>query len=59
MSGEYKSKQSIFKDFNSQNSVERLWQRIQNKFLIGPTLNEVNTGLLNTAEKFNPKLLGY
>ncbi len=43
--------------FNSQNSVERLWQRIQNKFLIGPTLNEVNTGLLNTAEKFNPKLI--
>ncbi len=43
--------------FNSQNSVERLWKRIQNKFLFGPTLNKINTGLLNTAKKYNPKLI--
>ena len=43
--------------FNSQNPVKRLWQRIQNKFLIGPTLNKVNAGLLYAAVKFNPKLI--
>ena len=43
--------------FNSQNPLMRLWQRIQNKFIIGPTLNRLNANLINTAEHFNPKLI--
>ncbi|MBC7203723.1 MAG: glycosyltransferase [Pusillimonas sp.] len=43
--------------FNSQNPVGRLWQRVQNKFLIGPTLRKINTDLVDAAGQFNPKLI--
>ncbi|MBU3917548.1 glycosyltransferase [bacterium] len=43
--------------FNSQNSVERLWQRIQNKFIIGPTIDRLNADLVNAVAQFNPKLI--
>jgi spore maturation protein CgeB len=43
--------------FNSPIPWRRLWQRVQNKFLIGPTLNKLNDDLFNTAVQFNPKLI--
>lgn len=43
--------------FNSQNPLVRLWQRVQNKFIIGPTLNKLNADLINAAEQFSPKLM--
>ena len=43
--------------FNSQNPLVRLWQRIQNKFIVGPTLNRLNADLINTSVQFNPKLI--
>ena len=43
--------------FNSQNPLVRLWQRIQNKFIVGPTLVRLNADLINVANKFNPKLI--
>lgn len=43
--------------FNSQNPVGRLWQRVQNKFLIGPTLSKINADLVDAADQFNPKLI--
>ncbi len=43
--------------FNSQNLLLNLWQRFQNKFLIGPILNRLNADLINKAEDFNPKLI--
>jgi spore maturation protein CgeB len=43
--------------FNSQNPVVRLWQRIQNKFIIGPTIDRLNADLVNAAARFNPKLI--
>ncbi|MEI6334904.1 MAG: glycosyltransferase [Methylococcaceae bacterium] len=43
--------------FNSQNSFVRLWQRVQNKFIIGPTLNRLNTDLIKVAAEFNPTLI--
>lgn len=43
--------------FNSQNPVVRLWQRFQNKFIMGSTINKLNTDLINAAEYFSPKLI--
>lgn len=43
--------------FNSQNPVVRLWQRIQNKFLIGPVLRKLNADLVDAAIQFKPKLI--
>ena len=43
--------------FNSQHPVKRLWQRIQNKFIAGPTITSLNTDLVNAANLFNPKLV--
>ena len=43
--------------FNSQNPWVRLWQRVQNKFIIGPTLDRLNADLINAAVQFNPKLI--
>ena len=43
--------------FNSQNPVVRLWQRVQNKFLIGPALNKLNADLINAAAQFEPGLI--
>jgi spore maturation protein CgeB len=43
--------------FNSQNPLVRLWQRVQNKFIIGPTLDRLNAELINAAVQFNPKLI--
>lgn len=43
--------------FNSQNSVMRLWQRVQNKFLIGPVLRNLNADLVDAATRFEPKLI--
>lgn len=43
--------------FNSQTPVVRLWQRVQNKFLIGPVLNKLNADLIEAATKFEPKLI--
>ena len=43
--------------FNSQNPLVRLWQRVQNKFIVGPTLVRLNADLINVANKFNPKLI--
>ena len=43
--------------FNSQNLLVRQWQRFQNKFIIGPTLDKLNIDLVNAAEQFNPKLV--
>ncbi|MDA9296044.1 glycosyltransferase [Burkholderiales bacterium] len=43
--------------FNSQNPLVRLWQRIQNKFIIGPTLGGLNADLINAAVQFIPKLI--
>ena len=43
--------------FNSQNPLAHLWQRVQNKFIIGPTLNKLNVDLINAAAQFNPKLI--
>jgi spore maturation protein CgeB len=43
--------------FNSQSRLVSLWQRVQNKFIIGPTLDRLNVDLINAAEQFNPKLM--
>ena len=43
--------------FNSQNLLVRLWRRVQNKFIIGPTLNKLNADLINAAVQFNPRLI--
>jgi len=43
--------------FNSPNPLVRLWQRVQNKFIIGPTLNRLNVDLINAVALFNPKLI--
>jgi len=43
--------------FNSKNPLVRLWQRVQNKFIIGPTLNKLNADLINAADQFKPKLI--
>ena len=43
--------------FNSQNPVVRQWQRVQNKFIIGPTLYRLNADLITLAVQFNPKLI--
>jgi spore maturation protein CgeB len=43
--------------FNSQNQFVRLWKRVQNKFIFGPTLDRLNADLINAALLFNPKLL--
>jgi len=43
--------------FNSQNPLVRLWHRIQNKFIIGPTIDRLNIDLVNVAKLFNPKLV--
>jgi len=43
--------------FNSQNPVMRLWLRVQNKFLIGPTLNRLNATFIKAAADYNPKLI--
>jgi spore maturation protein CgeB len=43
--------------FNSQNTLVRLWQRVQNKFVIGPTLDRLNAELINAAVQFKPKLI--
>lgn len=43
--------------FNSKNQVVRLLLKVQNKFIIGPTLNRVNADLINAAAEFSPKLV--
>ena len=43
--------------FNSPNPLVRLWQRVQHKFIIGPTLNRLNVDLINAVVLFNPKLI--
>ena len=43
--------------FNSQNPLVRQWQRVQNKFIIGPTLDRLNADLITVAVQFNPKLI--
>jgi hypothetical protein len=43
--------------FNSQNPLVRLWSRIQNKFIIGPTIEKINTDLVCAANQFSPKLI--
>jgi spore maturation protein CgeB len=43
--------------FNSKNPLVCLWQRVQNKFIIGPTLDRLNAELINAAVQFNPKLI--
>ena len=43
--------------FNSDNLLFRYWQRVQNKFIIGPTLNKLNADLVNAAVQFHPNLV--
>lgn len=43
--------------FNSQNPLVRLWQRVQNKFIIGPTLDRLNAELIDVAVQYTPKLI--
>lgn len=43
--------------FNSTNPVVRLWRRIQNKLLIGPTINRLNRDLFKKAVEFDPGLI--
>ena len=43
--------------FNSQNPLVRLYQHVQNKFIIGPTLDRLNADLINAADQFNPRLI--
>ncbi|MBF0420162.1 MAG: glycosyltransferase [Magnetococcales bacterium] len=43
--------------FVSRNPLVRLWLRFQNKFLIGPTLNKLNSDLIKKADQFEPRLV--
>lgn len=43
--------------FDSTNTVMRMWQRAQNKFLVGPILKKLNYNLLDCATRFEPKLI--
>lgn len=43
--------------FNSQILWVRLWQRVQNKYIIGPALDRLNADLIYAADQFNPKLI--
>jgi glycosyltransferase involved in cell wall biosynthesis len=43
--------------FQARNPLTRLWQRVQNKFLIGPTFNKLNRDLIAKAIQFEPKLV--
>ena len=43
--------------FNSQNPLARFGQRVQNKFIVGPTIDRLNIDLINAALKFKPKLI--
>ena len=43
--------------FKSQNPLVSLWQRAQNKFIIGSTLGRLNADLINAAVQFNSKLI--
>lgn len=43
--------------FHSQNPFLRLFLRLQNKFLIGPTINKINHDFFKKAVAFQPKLI--
>ena len=43
--------------FNATNLLVRLWRRVQNKFLIGPTINRLNRNLVKFAVNFGPELI--
>ena len=43
--------------FQSLNPLVRLWRRAQNKFLIGPTINQLNQDLVKKAVEFGPRLI--
>ena len=43
--------------FNLKNPIISLWQRVQNKFIFGPTINRLNADLLESTVRFNPKLV--
>lgn len=44
-------------NFESSNLLGQLWKKVQNKFLIGPTINRLNRHLVNKAIEFDPKLI--
>ncbi|MDO9318876.1 MAG: glycosyltransferase [Gammaproteobacteria bacterium] len=46
-----------FSYFVSPNRLGRFWQRIQNKFLLGPALIKLNSDLVLAAREFKPDLV--
>jgi spore maturation protein CgeB len=43
--------------FSASNPLVGLWRRVQNKFLIGPTINRLNRDLVKKAVEFGPQLI--
>jgi len=43
--------------FNAFNPFVRAWRRLQNKFLLGPILNKVNSDFFNKSVDFKPGLI--
>ncbi|MBF0414786.1 MAG: glycosyltransferase [Magnetococcales bacterium] len=43
--------------FASRSKLEYLWLRFQDKFIIGPTINRINSDLIKAAIKFNPHII--
>lgn len=43
--------------FKSSNLLGRWWAKVQNKFLLGPTISRLNLDLVKKAVKFGPRLI--
>lgn len=43
--------------FKRRNWLTQFWKKVQNKFLIGPTINRLNRDLTKKAVEFGPKLI--
>ena len=43
--------------FDALNPFVRVWCRLQNKFIIGPVINKLNSDLFNKTVHFNPELI--